>query len=594
MFKAILFLGAFLVTHVTPPQYPKKYTHGHGFAGTTTHAHYDAHDHNISLTDHIQILISDLARFSLNPPQEVTETVSSTSFIAIPIDSTSFQLVQETILRGWDVTDLELIATEDSNIVSTIDYTSASWKDMWIRPDGKEIIISVQINTTFNPTLDAFQVIAYTLTTPWDLTTIQYDGNAVGIHVQLQDGSEDGGVGLTSFGPLAFSDDGTRMYLSGGWRNTQRSGSVKQSIVIKQWNLSTSFDLATAVESDYFFPDPFSAQGNTNNVPKSLTFKLDGTQLFYSTNRAWDGSVDNNKGVVVFNLSSPWSIASATMASDWFKDITGTPDIDFRPDGMRFFRTGRSVIAKLEQYDVDPAWDITTATLQATGVNLAHNIEAFRFSSDGVSMYTLDTAGTIRQYNVKGPSTVRSSVDNLPTYLNGGNVRETFTEVSGLEDFEGVCLGIGGMGVVADGDVVNQLCATTNPNCVTDGKITLCNRASRLHIGWRYISDIETLDIETRQGTLQGKIKRIPSVTIRFKKSRLGLVGPDKFHLTKIKQRDQEAMGAPTTLLTGDKQVKLQPVWNSNGRIFYRQIDPLPVTILAIIPDLNLEDGPDD
>ena len=196
------------------------------------------------------------------------------------------------------------------------------------------------------------------------------------------------------------------------------------------------------------------------------------------------------------------------------------------------------------QYDINTAWDISDNTLDSVGQDLVpdpmNTFGALRFSGDGQSLYTLGSsnAGTLYQFTVEGSSTLSFDITGLPVYKEGGNIRSTFTEISGLEDLEGECLGIGALGVVADGDVVNQLCSTTNPNCVTDGKITLCNRASRLHIGWRYISDIETLDIETKEGTIQGKIKRIPSVTIRFKKSRLGLVGPDKFHLTKMKQRD--------------------------------------------------------
>ena len=95
-------------------------------------------------------------------------------------------------------------------------------------------------------------------------------------------------------------------------------------------------------------------------------------------------------------------------------------------------------------------------------------------------------------------------------------------------------------------------------------------------------------DIEAPQGTIQGKTKKVADVTVRFEKSRGLMIGPSVDKLVPMKQREYEVMGAPTALLTGDKKIILKPDWNSNGRIFLRQSDPLPMTILAVIPDLKV------
>jgi hypothetical protein len=55
-----------------------------------------------------------------------------------------------------------------------------------------------------------------------------------------------------------------------------------------------------------------------------------------------------------------------------------------------------------------------------------------------------------------------------------------------------------------------------------------------------------------------------------------------------MKQREDEDLGSPTALLTGDKNIVLKPDWNTNGRLFLRQINPLPMTILSIIPHINV------
>ena len=77
-------------------------------------------------------------------------------------------------------------------------------------------------------------------------------------------------------------------------------------------------------------------------------------------------------------------------------------------------------------------------------------------------------------------------------------------------------------------------------------------------------------------------------MTIRFKASRGLLIGPSSDDLVEMAQREFENLGEPTRLLTGDKEIDLLPSWNSDGRLFLRQNNPLPMTILAIIPDIRV------
>jgi len=57
-------------------------------------------------------------------------------------------------------------------------------------------------------------------------------------------------------------------------------------------------------------------------------------------------------------------------------------------------------------------------------------------------------------------------------------------------------------------------------------------------------------------------------------------------HCYNREQREFEPIGEPTALLTGDKEIRIFSNWNKTGRIFLRQKDPLPMTILALIPDM--------
>jgi hypothetical protein len=38
------------------------------------------------------------------------------------------------------------------------------------------------------------------------------------------------------------------------------------------------------------------------------------------------------------------------------------------------------------------------------------------------------------------------------------------------------------------------------------------------------------------------------------------------------------------SLSTGVESIIIRPEWNSHGRVFLRQVDPLPLAILAVAP----------
>jgi hypothetical protein len=54
--------------------------------------------------------------------------------------------------------------------------------------------------------------------------------------------------------------------------------------------------------------------------------------------------------------------------------------------------------------------------------------------------------------------------------------------------------------------------------------------------------------------------------------------------LEELKIRDSEGYDDPVSLKTGVVDVAIKSEWNSNGRVFIRQVDPVPLSVLAIIP----------
>lgn len=167
-------------------------------------------------------------------------------------------------------------------------------------------------------------------------------------------------------------------------------------------------------------------------------------------------------------------------------------------------------------------------------------------------------------------------------YESGGFVRKAVNTVSGLFHLAGATVQ-----ALADGNVFEDLVVSST------GVLTLPNsvRASRVHVGLRYSSTVQTLDFEVGRGVTQGKKKMVPNITVRLARSRGLFVGTSETGLTEMKQREYENYGDPTALLTGDKKINLNTSWGKNVSATVRQIYPLPMSLLFVKFDYDLEDA---
>ena len=95
------------------------------------------------------------------------------------------------------------------------------------------------------------------------------------------------------------------------------------------------------------------------------------------------------------------------------------------------------------------------------------------------------------------------------------------------------------------------------------------------------------------QGTSQGKIKRISKVVLRLFETVGAKVGPSLTDLETVPFRTTSSpMGQPVpTLIAGDKQVEFRDDFNSDGFIFVKQDQPLPLSVLALYPTIVTNDG---
>ena len=164
------------------------------------------------------------------------------------------------------------------------------------------------------------------------------------------------------------------------------------------------------------------------------------------------------------------------------------------------------------------------------------------------------------------------------SYISGGVVRKAVHTVSGLNHLEGKIVSI-----LADGSVDAQ-------QTVISGAITLTDYASRVHVGLPYTCDLETLniDFQMKDGTIQGRKKAVRNVKIRLEESTGGYVGINNAdNLEQIEYDLSTVWGKPADLFTGDKQCSPYCDYDTDARIYIRQSDPLPITVLAIMGDVE-------
>ena len=156
------------------------------------------------------------------------------------------------------------------------------------------------------------------------------------------------------------------------------------------------------------------------------------------------------------------------------------------------------------------------------------------------------------------------------------------TTISGLSHLEGQTVSI-----LADG-------ATHADKVVSSGSITLDRSSTKVKVGLSYTSLLQTMRIDAgaRDGTSQSKTKRIYEITIRLFESVGVEVGPDLNNLERIPFRSSaNAMNQGITPFTGDKEVEFRGNYETDGFVFVRQTQPLPLTILSLYPRLITNDG---
>lgn len=279
------------------------------------------------------------------------------------------------------------------------------------------------------------------------------------------------------------------------------------------------------------------------------------------------------------------------MASRAITPLTDVRDLHFVDCGLVY--DGRNTGTRTMTLSGGVAWD-SSETIPCTAST------AFFSAADVGSRidFTAADGSTIR-FAIEG-YTSTTVVTGRVNRLTPADLRAVATllwakaahSFSGLSHLEAKALA-----VFADGVVVASPNNDAYPVVtVASGAFTLPEPYVVVRAGLPYISDLETLDIDTPQGpSLKEKGRTVKQVGLMVQSSR-GIfagfrvpTGDDPLEgLLEYKAREGEDYDSPTALKTDYIEIGIDSNWQSNGRVAIRQVDPLPLTILSVSPQGNL------
>jgi len=223
------------------------------------------------------------------------------------------------------------------------------------------------------------------------------------------------------------------------------------------------------------------------------------------------------------------------------------------------FNSGQAVVESIATLPTDTGEDslymIVKRTINSTTKRYIEKMKLFDFGANTTTAFFVDSG-----LSYSGSAT---------------------TTLSGLYHLEGETLQILGNG------------ATHPDKTVSSGGITLDYSSTTAAVGYGYDSEMQTLRIESGSvdGTSQGKPKRIHGITLRLYESVGVEIGNDASEIDRIFFRDSSmSMDTAIPLFTGDKDIEFSGGFDDDDRVYIKQGQPLPLTVLAFYPRMNTFD----
>lgn len=304
-------------------------------------------------------------------------------------------LVSYTLSTPWDISTASANASGSVRITSS--NNSESKKGVWVSPDGS-LVYTITQNTS-NSTCQLTQHNIGTLYVAPDTNTLGiqfsssgdkfYSIGSAADRVWKVDPAAEYDISSTSNAAsyLVSSQEATPEDLFFKPDGTKMYVVGSSGDEVNEYSLSTAWDVTTATPISVF---SVSAQ---DSQPKGIFFKDDGTKMYIA------GATSAR--IYEYNLSTAWDITTATLNQSLFINANASlPEaVIFKPDGTKMFiaSQGKGVVG----YDLSTAWDISTASYVATASVNPHMfvITGLTFKPDGTKYWVVYQRG-VRAYNL--------------------------------------------------------------------------------------------------------------------------------------------------------------------------------------------------
>ena len=272
--------------------------------------------------------------------------------LAFSSDGTKFFVLG---YQGQDVNEYHMTTAFDVSTATFDSSFNVSGQEVYphglaFNTDGTKMFVSGYAGHDVNE---------YTLSTAWDVSTASFVDS---FSISSQD---------TQVRGLAFSNDGTKMFITGNTGDT-----------LEEYTLTTGYDVSTASHTDSMDISSY------DNEPRGIAFNSDGTRMFFHGQQ--------NDQIHEFTLGTAYDISTSTYigANSLGSFDTGAEAIVFNKDGSKLFVSGNDgntvdeysltspfslynvsgentgdVIdtSSTDNYDTDPDSDTLTVTAIRTG-----------------------------------------------------------------------------------------------------------------------------------------------------------------------------------------------------------------------------------
>lgn len=225
----------------------------------------------------------------------------------------------------------------------------------------------------------------------------------------------------------------------------------------------------------------------------------------------------------------------------------------------------------------------TTLTI-GSGIATAGS-SIFSASSVGKEIRNLNGTGRakITAYNSATEVAITITRDFSTNNLTANNWAIAIQEVSGLTHLINAS-------VEANGD------GATDPKAKivnAQGKITLDNFASIIHVGLNYNSTFTSYPVESKKllqnvGSQQNKLLRITELAIKFFKSRAGLINIDDKSIQIVARENTDNLNSVPSFKDGIKKVSVAGDWGYDRKYSIIQNEPQAMNIKNITYEVNI------